>query len=477
MNPRTVLSAAPVRLPGIHEPVDEGLEVGLSLVLVSAGEADRAAVAAFVEAHQLRVAAWMPRTRRLKVRGAARDMGAVFGLRWVRVAEGHLLALGEPSVPAEVGAHLQGVIGLDPRPRLRPHLKSKTYGEAAAPLEAGMAAPAFAQRYRFPRGDGKGQHVGLLQLGGALEAKDLKAYFSALGLAAPSIAVVPVSGGDPSPTKDSRWEMTLDVEVLGAIVPAAKITVFVAPNNSDGLLDLVEAALHGGADQPTVLSMSWGAAESGWGELELQLVSDALQASSKLGVTVLVSSGDEGSTDGAKDGKQHVAFPASCPWVLGVGGTQQTGKAEVVWNALPHKGATGGGVSDFFPLPEWQKKAGVPKSVNDGKVRRGVPDLAAHAAEEGGYRVFVDGQWRVLGGTSAAAPLLAGLITRINAERKAKRKKPLGYLNPVLYGAAHAALKPITEGSNGAYKAVDGYSACTGLGVVDGLALLQQLKD
>ena len=472
MNPRAVLSTAPVRLPELHEPVEEGVEVGLSLVLATAEETDRAAVTAFVKSQRLWVVEWMPRTRRLKVRGAVRDMASAFGLSWVRTPEGHLLAAGEPSVPAELGSHLQGVLGLDPRPKLRPHLKAKTYGEAAAPPEAGLAAPTFAQRYRFPEGDGKGQRVGLLQLGGALNTQDLKAYFTALGLAVPAITLVPVSGGDPSPTKDSRWEMTLDVEVLGAILPAAKISVFVAPNNSDGLLDLVEAALHGGADQPSVLSMSWGAAESEWGELELQLVSDALQTASKLGVTVLVSSGDEGSTDGAKDGKQHVAFPASSPWVLGVGGTQQAEKAEVVWNALPHKGATGGGVSDFFALPDWQKKAGVPKSANDGKVRRGVPDLAAHAAEEGGYRIFVDGQWRVLGGTSAAAPLLAGLVTRINA----KRKKPLGYLNPVLYGAGHGALNPITEGTNGAYKATTGYSACTGLGVVDGVGLLKELS-
>src|SRR5690348_11281866 len=212
MSPRTVLSAAPFRLPQLHEPVDEGVEVGLSLVLATAEEADRAAVAAFAEAHHLRVAAWMPRTRRLKVRGAAQDMAAAFGLRWVRSPEGHLLGAGEPSVPTELGARLHGVLGLDPRPRLRPHLKAKTYGETPAPPEAGMAASAFARRYKFPEGDGKGQHVGLLQLGGALDAKDLKAYFTALGLAVPSIAVVPVSGGDPSPTKDSRWEMTLDVE-------------------------------------------------------------------------------------------------------------------------------------------------------------------------------------------------------------------------------------------------------------------------
>ncbi len=472
MRSRIALSAAAVKVPERYAPLEDATEVGLSLVLVTPNDADREAVTAFAEAQRLRVEAWMPRTRRLKVRGSAGDMTRTFGLQWVRTPEGHVVGMGEPSVPEEVSVHLMGVLGHDARPKLRPHLKAKTYGDQAAPREAGKTAPEFARRYAFPAGDGKGQHVGLLQLGGALDPKDLAAYFAELGMAVPTLVTVPVSGGDPSPTKDSRWEMTLDVEVLGAILPAATITIFIAPNSADGLLDLVEAALHGGPDQPSVLSMSWGAAESDWGELELQLVSDAFQAASGLGVTVLVSSGDEGSTEGVTDGKQHVAFPASSPWVLGVGGTQGDGVKEVVWNALPHKGATGGGVSDFFELPEWQKDAGVPKSANDGLVRRGVPDVAAHAAEEGGYRVFVDGQWRVLGGTSAAAPLIAGLLARINAGRS----KPLGYLNPVLYASARAAWAPITEGDNGAYSASSSYSACTGLGIVNGEALLKAVQ-
>ncbi len=458
-------------LPEPSTPLGPEEEVGLSLVLVSSGDPHRAAARAFAESRGLRVVAWMPRTQRLKVRGAARDMEAAFGHRWGRVASGHLLATGELSVPAALQGVLRGVVGLDGRPRLRPHLKAKAFAEAAAPHGMGTEAAVFARRYGFPDGDGSGQHVGLLQLGGAFDPSDLAAYFGALGLPVPAITMVPVSGGDPSPSKDHRWEVTLDVEVLGAVAPAARITVFIAPNSADGLLDLAEEALKGGADQPSVLSMSWGAAESAWGPLELELVSEAFQGAGALGVTVLVSSGDEGSTDGSADGKQHVAFPASCPWVLSVGGTQQSAKGEVVWNALPSAGATGGGVSDFFDLPDWQKGAGVPKSVNDGQVRRSVPDLAAHAAEEGGYRVFVDGQWRVLGGTSAAAPLLGGLIARLNASRG----KPLGHLNPILYGQARSALTPITEGSNGAYSATTGYSACTGLGVVDGAALLKAL--
>lgn len=456
--------------PTVHAPTAPETEAGLTLVLKA--EAGRTACEAFLAAHHLR-SEWRAPSHRLRVRGRVDDLGAAFGLSWVQAPSGHVVAQGTLNLPSDLHPFVRGVIGLDERPRMRPHLKAKAFAETAAPEGEGSFATDFAARYGFPSGDGAGQHVGLLQLGGAVAPSDLATYFAALGMKVPDIQIVPVAGGDPNPAMNPRWEMTLDVEVLGALVPGARISVFVAPNSVDGLLDLVEAALKGDADQPTVLSMSWGAAESAWGALELELVSDAFQSAVALGVTVLVSSGDEGSSDGATDGKQHVNFPASSPWVLGIGGTQRSDEKEVVWNALAEqKGATGGGVSDYFDLPEWQKEVGVPKSANDGLVRRGVPDLAAHAAEAGGYRVFVDGQWRVLGGTSAAAPLLAGLIARINATRA----KPLGYLNPTIYGAAKAALTPIIEGSNGAYAAATGYSACTGLGVPDGVALMKAVS-
>lgn len=466
------LPSSPLRLPeGLHR-ADLTEEVGLSLVLADGGEEPRRAITDYAASQGLRVEGWWPLTRRLKVRGAVEAMEAAFGFEWMRSPEGRLHGLGAAHIPQELRGYLRGVLGHDPRPKLRPHLKATGAKAGESSPLAGRTAVEFAAQYGFPSGDGKDQHVGLLQLGGAVADADLKAYFEGLGLPVPSLEMRPVSGGDPAPSRDSRWEMTLDVEVIAAVVPAARLTVFVAPNSSDGLLDLVESALKGGSDQPSVLSMSWGGAESEWGALELELVSNALQAAGGLGVTVLISSGDEGSSDGATDGKQHVNFPASSPWVLAVGGTQQGDGKEVVWNALAEgKGATGGGVSDFFDLPDWQKAAGVPQSANDGQIRRTVPDVAAHAAEAGGYRVFVDGEWRVLGGTSAAAPLLAGLIARLNAARS----KPLGYLNPTLYGAAKVAFTPITEGTNGAYTATEGYSACTGLGVVDGEALMKAL--
>jgi len=196
-----------------------------------------------------------------------------------------------------------------------------------------------------------------------------------------------------------------------------------------------------------------------------------------MGVTVLASSGDSGSTDGSSDGKPTVDFPASSPYVIGCGGTRLSLSgakisSEVVWNELSsNEGATGGGVSGFFALPMYQQTAGVPKSPS-GFVGRGVPDVAGNADPETGYNVVVDGSATVIGGTSAVAPLWAGLLGRINQSLG----KDVGYVNPLLYASGSAAtFRDITSGTNGTYSAGPGWDACTGLGSPDGAALLASL--
>jgi len=199
-----------------------------------------------------------------------------------------------------------------------------------------------------------------------------------------------------------------------------------------------------------------------------------------LGVTVCCAAGDNGSGDGVNDGKAHVDFPASSPYALGCGGTRleatnNTVTSEVVWNDGPNS-ATGGGISDVFNLPPWQANAGVPPSINDQHVGRGVPDVAGDADPQTGYQVRVDGQDAVFGGTSAVAPLWAGLIALINQERG----QPIGYLNPILYQnyaqlAQAKALRDVTSGNNGGYAAGPGWDACTGLGTPDGTKLLNTL--
>ncbi len=214
----------------------------------------------------------------------------------------------------------------------------------------------------------------------------------------------------------------------------------------------------------------------------MQTIDQAFQTAGTLGVTVCCASGDNGSSDGVNDGKAHVDFPASSPNALGCGGTRLKAttnyqwKSEVVWNNGFFGGATGGGISDFFSLPTWQAKVHIPPSVNGKHVGRGVPDISGDADPQTGYRIYVDGQSMTIGGTSAVAPLWAGLIALLNQ----KRGHSIGFLNPILYQnyqklSQAKALRDISSGNNGAYSAGTGWDACTGLGSPDGTQLIKLL--
>jgi kumamolisin len=196
----------------------------------------------------------------------------------------------------------------------------------------------------------------------------------------------------------------------------------------------------------------------------------ALQAAAAMGVTVCVASGDNGSGDGVDDGADHVDFPASSPYALACGGTRLAASAsaitaEAVWNDGAQGGAGGGGVSGFFALPPYQEGLNTPRSGAAGGAlaMRGVPDVCGVADPQTGYDVRVDGHDTIIGGTSAVAPLWAGLIARINAAKA----KPVGFINPHLY-ANPGALRDITSGNNGSFAAGPGWDACTGLGSPNG---------
>jgi kumamolisin len=200
----------------------------------------------------------------------------------------------------------------------------------------------------------------------------------------------------------------------------------------------------------------------------------AFQSAAALGITVCVAAGDGGSDDGVGDGGAHVDFPASSPHVLACGGTslkaQGSGIAsEAVWNDGTSGGATGGGVSAYFALPSWQSGLQVTDSQSgstNALTKRGVPDVCGDADPQTGYAVRVDGVDTVIGGTSAVAPLWAGLIARINANKGS----PVGFINAALYRNPRA-LNDVLQGNNGAFAAASGWDACTGLGSPNGTSL------
>jgi kumamolisin len=425
--------------------------------------------------------------RRVRVAGPTDRLSAAFGATLHQVESrqpdggsvAHRHRTGSLSVPSALDGVVVAVLGLDDRPQAQAHFRV-----AASAARTGYTPLELASIYRFPADtDGSGQTIAIIELGGGYQQSDLDAYFGELGVTGPAVRSVGVDGAANGGGKDPQGadgEVLLDIEVIGALAPAADVAVYFAPNTDAGFLDAITTATQ--ADPtPTTISISWGDSEDAWTAQARSAMDQALLDAATLGVTVTVACGDNGSSDGATDGASHVDFPASSPHALACGGTSLRAdpaagsvQAETVWNDGGSGGATGGGVSTAFARPSWQAGAGVPSAPAPGG--RGVPDVAADADPQTGYRVRVDGQDLIIGGTSAVAPLWAALIARLAQARGAK----LGLVQPALYGTASTASVPagfrdITEGSNGAYSAGPGWDPCTGLGVPDGTALLAAL--
>jgi len=390
--------------------------------------------------------------------------------------------VGAISVPVEYAGIIRGVFGLDSRAQAETHFRRlpRTPGISTQAATTGHDPNEVAQLYDYPEGDGSGQCIGIIELGGGFKLDDLSSYFGSLNIIAPQVISVSVDGATNSPTTpdSADGEVMLDIEISGAIAPAAKIVVYFAANTDQGFLDAITTAVHDTTNQPSVISISWGSAESNWSAQALTNFDEAFQAAAAVGVTVCVASGDDGSSDGLTDGSNHVDFPCSSSFALACGGTSlqaSNGKitSEVVWDNPPDDGATGGGVSNVFPLPAWQSTFGVPAPSNP-KGGRGVPDVSGDADPNTGYNVLVDGESAVYGGTSAVAPLWAALVARINQQIG----KPVGFLNPLIYAKAveASAFHDITKGNNGSFSAAAGWDPCTGLGSPDGAKLLAALS-
>src|SRR5271157_2732931 len=288
---------------------------------------------------------------------------------------------GSINIPEELNGIVRSVHGLDNRPQAKAHYRAATAGHAAsaAAPSTSFTSLQIAKAYNFPTAvNGKGQTIAIIELGGGFTQSDLNTYFSGLKISpAPSVVAVSVDGAQNQPTGDTNGpdtEVMLDIEVAGAVAPGANIVVYFAPNTDAGFLDAINQAALDKVHNPSVISISWGGPESSWTGQSLQSYNSALQAAAALGVTVCVAAGDNGSTDGLTDGLDHVDFPSSSPFSLACGGTSlslsgSSIASEVVWNDLPNGGATGGGISDTFPLPTWQANANVPPSKNPGNFK------------------------------------------------------------------------------------------------------------
>jgi kumamolisin len=327
------------------------------------------------------------------------------------------------------------------------------------------AATAFhvadlCRAYNFPTGLNGGGKIGILELGGGYTQADLDLFSQLNGLPQILPTDVSVGGGRNSPGQDADGEVLLDIEVAAAVYyyctgQMPEIKMFFAGNADDSFAAVMKAAVEDGCD---VLSISWGADEARWGEsMADQTEAAAQEASENGGCVIFAAAGDNSSSDG--DPGANVDLPSGCPHVIGCGGTAKYQFKEVVWgDGTPDGSGTGGGYSTIFPPQSWQ--IGAPPSP--GQPGRMVPDVAADADPNTGYLVVVNGHESQIGGTSAVAPLYAGLFAAFG--------RKLGFVTPMLWQHPEAFVD-ITAGSNGSFSAAKGPDPCTGLGVPDGKAL------
>ena len=346
-----------------------------------ADPASIARVESFARAHKLTVKETSVSRRTVILTGTVAAMSAAFGVELKEYQHPTCKYRGRTGaihLPEDLHGVVEGVFGLDNRPQAKAHFRRRRAQAGANAAASQSFTPIqVAALYNFPTGvDGSGECIALIELGGGYTTTDLANYWKQLKLATtPQVSAVSVGNGSNNPTGDPNsadGEVMLDIEVAGSIAPGAKIVAYFADNTDAGFLNAITTAAHDSTNNPSIISISWGGPESSWTQQATTAMDEAFQAAAAMGVTVCVAAGDDGSTDGVSDGLNHVDFPASSPNALACGGTKlvasgATISAETVWNELAsNEGATGGGVSDVFPLPSWQNGAGVPPSANPG---------------------------------------------------------------------------------------------------------------
>ena len=504
--PKVSLPAVPAERPGLAHLTHAQLRTRYG-----AGADVVAMIQSFAETFHLELQEISPRRRTLRLRGRAKDVGRAFKTRFTDFecnGERIFAPARAPRMPKEWNGVVEAVLGLHSSGHAWP---------ARASMVHGRGTPAsfdhLAKAYGFPPElDGAGETIGLIEFGGGFRLSDVEQFCKRMGSRVPRITVVKVGGGANRPASplavheflnvvsgtmslsakaeqtssfieaQSTCEVTMDVEIVAALAPGAHIVVYFASGDEQGLYNAISRAVHDHRRRPSVLSISWSLPEQRIPETELRAIEGVLREAAHLGITVCASSGDAGALNGSAEGKPSVNYPASSPHCLACGGTSGSVDAcgiadEVVWNATHYgiRGASGGGVSERFPLPKWQQDAWVPEGPG-GVKGRGVPDVAGLADPRHGCELLIAGRVFASAGTSAVAPMWAALIARLN-QALGRR---CGHVQAQLYSLGRrraTALRPVTKGNNGLYRARKGWNACTGYGTPRGDELLAHLRD
>jgi hypothetical protein len=482
-----------------------------------AAQDDLDAVAAFARSHGLKILEANPARRNVVVSGTANQVNAALEIelhhyrspvpvprrrRKTRASAEpasvnvHRSFEGQARLPAEVAPLITAIIGLDNR-------KLGGTNNDDPPNVTQLTTDRIAQLYNFPNTGAANQTVGVFSGGGNYRPADITNYFAGLPAGyqtAPTMVDVNLTvdgttfSNDAAATSSANnadLEIGQDIQIAAAIAQGCTIAVYHSEDTEDGWLAWLNAAVLPDAGQPTpsTLTSSWllSRDDQNLGSTVLNTLSAAFQAAAARGISVFIALGDSGSEDSVGDGKVHVQYPGSDPWVTSCGGTTignvQNGPPvtfeEVTWSESDiGDGATGGGVSAFFPAPSYQTAAGITGAKDSGGTThsgRAVPDLAANASPNSAFSgIQVAGSSVGGDGTSAVAPLYAGLFAVINQAFG----QQMGFINPLIYQMGESLFQDITVGNNDSgdgtpfFKAGTGWDACTGWGRLDGTKLV-----
>ncbi len=335
--------------------------------------------------------------------------------------------------------------------------------------------------YQIPAPSASAYVVGVVSFGGGLYGTvdsqgvltngDVQAYWTSIGISPvnhPKVIVVGINGATNRPNSNDNgatMENTLDVETIGGACPSANLTIilYIAPNSFNQFAPLLNymystnVTVNGVNYKPNLISCSWGAPEIYYSSSQLSSINSILATITNAGITICAATGDYGSNNGVGGTGNYVDFPSSNPYITAVGGTTlvcpnnvyDSQTVETAWSS------GGGGISAIYSKPAYQSRL-------SGTMRM-TPDIASLSDPNTGVLFIVNRQFMVIGGTSVAAPTIAGFLAAIRYTQ---------FVNPLLYQAPYSTcFHDIIRGSNGSYFANIVYDNCTGLGTIKGQAL------
>ena len=453
-----------------------------------AAAADIAKVAEFAKAHGLAVVEASAARRTVVLSGPAAALSEAFGTTLQQFEHDggtYRGRTGSLSVPANLEGVVEGVFGLDNRPQATPHFQVLGVDESAS---SRARREPRSRRRNWPRSTTSRPVPTAVasaspssSSGGGFKPADISAYFTGLKLPVPDVRAISVDGGRNHPTNanSADGEVMLDIEVAAAIAPKATIAVYFAPEHEPGL-PRRDHHRRSRQRQQAVGHLD----QLGIGRIELDRSGDDAV---RQGFPGCRQPGRHGLLRSRRQrlGRRRHGRQAACrlSGVEPVRARLRRHQADRVGHGHRQRSGLERERQDqrdrrrrerLLALPAYQKNAKVPVVAGGSKAGRGVPDVAGDADPNSGYRVRVDGQTLVIGGTSAVAPLWAGLVALMNQ----KLGKPVGYLNPLLYGSVvgKGAFRDIVNGNNGSYSATAGWDPCTGWGSPVGSKLFKALS-